>query len=129
MTSGPGLESFVSFLDYTPDPAIVSDAQDRIVVVNHSAESLFGYRQPELVGRSIRELVPSLMVRRPDQPAPNETTVLGRHRDGHTLSLAVSLRAVPLAHQELTAAYFRPNGTRNAVPLEAASRFRHLTER
>jgi PAS domain S-box-containing protein len=130
MTSGPGLESFVSFLDYTPDPAIVSDAQDRIVVVNHSAESLFGYRQPELVGRSIRELVPSLMVRRPDQPAVNEvTTVLGRHRDGRTLSLAVSLRAVPLAHQELTAAYFRPNAPRNGVAVEAANRFRHLTER
>jgi PAS domain S-box-containing protein len=129
MTSGPGLESFVSFLDYTPDPAIVSDAQDRIVVVNHSAESLFGYRQPELVGRSIRELVPALTVRRTDRTPQNElTTVLGRHRDGRTLSLAVSFRAVPLAHQELTASYFRQSGPRAAVPLEAANRFRHLTE-
>jgi PAS domain S-box-containing protein len=128
MTDGPGLESFVTFLDCTPDPAVVADAQDRIVVVNHSAESLFGYPGPELVGRSLRELVPTLTAVHPVPTPPAEDgTVIGRHRDGHSLSLSVSFRPVPLAHQQLRAAYFRP-AARPESPDADAARFRHLAD-
>ena len=112
MTARPDIESLVSFLEYAPDPAIVSDDQDRIVVVNHSAESLFGYRRLEMVGRPLHELVPSLPVQTSGQPSPTlgqDTTVLAHHRDGHAMRLSVSFRAVPLEHQLLTAAYFRPS--------------------
>ena len=112
MTARPDIESLVSFLEYAPDPAIVSDDQDRIVVVNHSAESLFGYRRLEMVGRPLHELVPGLPVQTSGQPSPTlgqHTTVLAHHRDGHAMRLSVSFRAVPLEHQLLTAAYFRPS--------------------
>ena len=92
MTARPDIESLVSFLEYAPDPAIVADDQDRIVVVNHSAESLFGYRRLEMVGRPLRELVPSL-------PAP------GANGPNATMGEATTV----LAHQLLTAAYFRPS--------------------
>ncbi len=112
MTARPDIESLVSFLEYAPDPAIVADDQDRIVVVNHSAESLFGYRRLEMVGRPLHELVPNLPpqgVQTPNVVVGEDTTVVAHHRDGHAMRLSVSFRSVPLEHQLLTAAYFRPS--------------------
>ncbi len=102
MTTRPDIESLVSFLEYAPDPALIADDQDRIVDVNHSAESLFGYRRLELVGRSIHDLVPQHQ-----EALADDTSIVARHRDGHSMRLTVSFRAVPLEHQLLTAAYFR----------------------
>ena len=111
MAPPTGIESLVSFLEYAPDPAIVADDQDRIVVVNHSAESLFGYRRLELVGRPLHELVPTLPPSEPpsQDALGDDVTVVARHRDGHAMKLSVSFRSVPLDQQLLTAAYFRPN--------------------
>lgn len=110
MTATPGIESLMSFLEYAPDPAIVADAEDRIVVVNHSAESLFGYRRLELVGRNLHDLVPTLPPHETPIPDPGaeDHTIVARHRDGRSMRLSVSYRAVPLDHKLLTAAYFRP---------------------
>ena len=110
MTTRPDIESLVSFIEYAPDPAVIADDQDRIVVVNHSAESLFGYRRLELVGRSIHDLVPQHR-----QTLADDTSIVARHRDGHAIRLTVSFRSVPLDHQLLTAAYFRNESDREPV--------------
>ncbi len=131
-----GIDSLVSFLEYAPDPAIVADDQDRIVIVNHSAEWLFGYRRLELLGRQLHEVVPTLPNNRADDSAGTlgeGTTFVARHRDGHILRLSVAFRAVPLEHQRLTAAYFRPtvaDATPNAAETldrlpSAVARFDH----
>jgi two-component system cell cycle sensor histidine kinase/response regulator CckA len=115
----PATESLASFLESASDPAIVADDHDRILVVNHSAESLFGYRHLELVGRPLQELMAL--------PDPNAdpghalgrgATVVARHRDGHPMRLSVAFRSVPVEHGLLTAAYFRPEGS---SPTDAAA--------
>ncbi|MEO8450525.1 MAG: PAS domain S-box protein, partial [Gemmatimonadota bacterium] len=105
----PSLEGLVSFLEYAPDPAVVTDRAHRIVVVNHSAESLFGYRHLELVGRPLRDLVPNLRLVDPEEGRSRheETTILGQHRNGTRLTLSVAFRAVPVEQGLLTATYFR----------------------
>ncbi len=102
MTERPDIESLVTLLESAPDPALLTDEQDRIVLVNHSAESLFGYRRLELVGRSIRDFVPH-----PQEISGDRTAIVARHRDGHAMRLTVAFRSVPVDRQLLTAAYFR----------------------
>ena len=101
------MDSLISFLESAPDPAIVADDQNRILVVNHSAESLFGYRHLELIGQPMQALVPALPTNQPDRGDPDLTAVVGRHSDGHSMRLSVAFRAVPIDDQSLTAAYFR----------------------
>jgi len=120
VSSRSGIDSLVSFLEFAPDPAIVADDQDRIVVANHSAESLFGYCRLELVGRPIHDLVPAMQPWDPlAPPLGDETTIVARHRDGHTMRLSVSFRAVPIDHGSLTAAYFRTAGSAAGAPGDA----------
>ena len=102
MTPQPSIQSLVSLLESAPDPALIADDQDRILGVNHSAESLFGYCQTELIGRSIEDLVPHHSMALADQ-----TAIVARHRDGHAMRLTVSFRPVPVQNHRLTAAYFR----------------------
>lgn len=110
MPNQPGVESLVSFLELAHDPAIVADDQQRIVGANQSAESLFGYRRLDLVGRPLRELVPTLH-RTTDPITADHATIEARHADGHSMRLSVAFREVPVDHQLLTAAYFRPVGS------------------
>ncbi len=107
MTPQPSIQSLVSFLESAPDPALIADDQDRILGVNHSAESLFGYGHAELVGRSIEDLFPHHSMALADQ-----TAIVARHRDGHPMRLTVSFRPVPVSRHRLTAAYFRESGDR-----------------
>lgn len=120
--SGPaGLDSLTSFLECAPDPAVVADEQDRIVVVNHSAETLFGYRRFDLVGRPLRELVPAITHGDVESPSLDRSTVVAKHADGHSMRLSVAFRAVPHEHQHLTAAYFQPAGSAGSPDLAAAT--------
>ncbi|MFN0178797.1 MAG: PAS domain-containing protein [Gemmatimonadales bacterium] len=121
--SKPATESLVSFLESASDPAIVADDDDRILVVNHSAESLFGYRHLELVGRPLRELMalPD-PTGDPGHTLGHRVTVVARHRDGHPMRLSVAFRSVPVEHGPLTAAYFRPEGSSPADPAATLDR-------
>jgi PAS domain S-box-containing protein len=117
VSTPPGIDSLVSLLEHAADPAIVADDQARIVVVNHSAESLFGYRRLELVGRPLHDLVPTLPQPPHDLHGPlgDDTTVVARHRDGHPMRLSVAFHSVPADHGLLTAAYFRAVGSPGVV--------------
>ncbi len=117
MTGRPDIESLVSLLESAPDPALITDDQDRIVLVNHSAESLFGYRRLELVGRSIHDFVPH-----PPEIVGDRTAIVARHRDGHAMRLTVSFRSIPVDHQLLTAAYFRNQDDGSAPDVSALDR-------
>lgn len=95
-----------ALMDTTPDPAVVTDDQDRIVAVSAAAETLFGYGRGELVGKPLRRIV-ALSSSSPERPLSGEATVVAHHRDGREMRLVVSLKPVPHDTGSATAAYFR----------------------
>jgi PAS domain S-box-containing protein len=97
-----------SLLASNPDPTVITGPDQRIVDANLSAGSLFGYPSGELVGRSLEDLVPALTARWGVGATADAAPVLGRHRDGTTMRLRVSFRAIPMDRQ-LTAASFQPD--------------------
>ena len=117
MNGRPDIESLVSLLESAPDPALITDDQDRIVLVNHSAESLFGYRRLELAGRSIHDFVPHRQ-----EIVGDRTSIVARHQDGHATRLTVSFRSIPVDRQLLTAGYFRNQDDGSAPDVSALDR-------
>ena len=57
-TRGWDTTSFENLFDSAPDAAIVVNGDGQIVLVNGSAEDLFGYSRSELIGQMIELLVP-----------------------------------------------------------------------
>ncbi|APU32487.1 histidine kinase [Ectopseudomonas alcaliphila JAB1] len=49
-----------TLLNNVVDAIVTIDEQGRIETFNHAAEAIFGYRQPEVAGQSITQLVPHL---------------------------------------------------------------------
>ncbi len=50
---------FRRIVEGLPNAMLVVDASRRILLVNHSAETLFGYHREELVGREVEMLIPA----------------------------------------------------------------------
>jgi PAS domain S-box-containing protein len=57
-TNNPGVELLESLFDHMSEGIVVSDQRGNIVMVNPSAERMFGYKRDELVGKKIELLVP-----------------------------------------------------------------------
>src|SRR5690349_21675841 len=107
MSGNAGVPSLESLLGAAPGPAVIADGRNRIVGANPSAGRLFGYRGEELIGRELEEILPSLRAPNGSPSHLVHETVLGRHRDGRTLTLSAMIRPVPADRQVLTAAYLR----------------------
>jgi signal transduction histidine kinase len=56
---GPAHELFRTFLESAPDAIVIVGEDGRIVLVNTQAEALLGYGRVELVGHSIKRLLPA----------------------------------------------------------------------
>lgn len=94
---------FRTLLESAPDAVIVTDSGGRILIANAQAESLFGYRRDELIGRPIEMLVPQRLreahVRHREAyvgaPRPRAMgsglDLLGRRKDASEVPIAVSL--------------------------------------
>lgn len=88
---------------------IVVDRNGLILFVNRQVEHYFGYTQAELVGQSIEILVPEslrekhvqmrthYMVHPTTRPMGAGLKLSGRHKDGHDLSIEISLTPLPTA--------------------------------
>ncbi|AWK85745.1 PAS domain S-box protein [Azospirillum thermophilum] len=84
-------------------PIVTIDEHGAIDAVNPAAERMFGYRQGEVIGRPIRDLMPDPEAGRPgralrdflsawhDQPAAAAREVTGRRKDGSLFPLEVTL--------------------------------------
>ena len=63
---------FGGLLEAAPDAMVIVDREGRIVLVNSAAEALFGFRNEDLLGRPVEDLVPERF--RPAHP---------QHRTGY----------------------------------------------
>lgn len=106
---GCGVDSLIEVYDFyaalvesSDDPIIAKDVNGIVISWNPAAERLFGYTSAEMVGNSIRTLLP------PDRQ-DEEDLILGRiragekvsqfqtqrmHKDGHLLDIAVTISPV-----------------------------------
>ena len=108
MTAFPSvtMEILAASLDLSPDALVVINAAGTIVLVNEQLETMFGYRQEELVGQPVEMLLPERLhtmhaahraryARAPRlRPMGRWLIVEGRRKDGHEFPVDVSLRPI-----------------------------------
>ncbi|MBI3903858.1 MAG: PAS domain S-box protein [Nitrosomonadales bacterium] len=51
-------QRFQTLLNSAPDAMVIADAQGIVTMVNRKAESLFGYKREEIIGRQVEVLIP-----------------------------------------------------------------------
>jgi PAS domain S-box-containing protein len=108
-------DEFRQLVESAPDAVVISDHQDRIVLVNARTEQLFGYRREELLGGTVDQLVPEAPNTSPPATSP-EPIILstpsgvdlqGLRRDGSRFPVEVSLRRIDRDGEQLTARSIR----------------------
>jgi PAS domain S-box-containing protein len=72
---GKAEQKFRSLLEAAPDAMIISSEDGCISLVNSQAEAMFGYRRTELIGQSIRLLVPDWIADTASLARPGPRTV------------------------------------------------------
>ncbi|MCF8480262.1 MAG: PAS domain S-box protein [Rhodospirillum sp.] len=103
-------QRLAGILGYVGDGIFTAGADGRIQSFNMAAESIFGYRAAEVVGRSPDRVIPDFTGRylSPDLPAAparrnkeagatlgREVETSGRHADGRTFPLTLTLTRLP----------------------------------
>lgn len=129
-----------TFLDAHPDAVIVVDTTGAILLVNESAEELFGYRRSELIGRTVDLLVPehsrdehagnrgrfhSEPIARPMGSAETQR---GQRRDGTEFAAGVSLSPISTEQGTFVAATIRDMTDAGAAEAYALSRREAIEE-
>lgn len=100
-------------IEYAPDGMLVINSQGKIILVNAALNAMFGYEENQLLGQSISILgMDVLLDRYIDLAHPpedisqaclmgeNNSSVLGRHRDGSKFPIEVGLAALPSLKEE-----------------------------
>jgi PAS domain S-box-containing protein len=78
-------EKFRGFLTASPDPIIVVDAAQRIVLASERTEELFGHTPEELVGQPY-----DLLVQPNESAGPGSVDLAGKRKDGTTFPIETS---------------------------------------
>ena len=126
------IQTMHAFLEAAAEGVIVVNAGGRIVRVNAQTERMFGYTEPELLGRSVDVLVPARFRAahqghranyfaaprsRPMGPGPD---LFGLRKDGSEVPVEISLSAVPTSEGPMAIALITDISERHR--LERAAR-------
>lgn len=99
----PELETL---LDAAIDGVVIIDHKGRIRLVSHAAEQMFGYREDELLGHNVSELMPEpdrsrhdeyiqrYITRREAHVIGRAREVLAQHRDGSTFAAELAVGCI-----------------------------------
>jgi PAS domain S-box-containing protein len=131
-------------LEAAPDAMVLTNSVGDIVLVNRQAERMFGYHRDELVGQKARILSPpdavAKLVAATRRTADGEyaeqsqvaTETDGRHKDGHSFPIDVTLSRLETVEGVLLAVAIRDVTTRKQVEdvrlVQTESRYRGLLE-
>jgi PAS domain S-box-containing protein len=134
---------FRTLLESAPDPAVIVDADGRIVLVNEQTERVFGFARSELIGQPLELLLPerirgahvSHLAGYFDRPSPRPMGVgrelAGQRRDGTQFPVEISLAFLDTDGGGLAMAFVRDTTDRVKADLaasEAEARYRVLVE-
>jgi PAS domain S-box-containing protein len=110
---------FQQLLESAPDGILIVDDRGRIQMANRQMETLFGYRQDELLNQSVEMLVPERLrpahaQHRSDYNAAPHTRPMGtgldlrgRRKDGSEFPIEISLSPLSLQDRPMTVAIVR----------------------
>jgi PAS domain S-box-containing protein len=117
-------ESFRSLLEAVPDAVVIVNRDGLIVGVNSQAQTMFGYGREEMLGRPVELLVPERFqkahvtqragyVAAPEvKPMGRGRLLYGRRKDGHDISVEISLSPLPTPEGLLVVSTIRDTSER-----------------
>eukprot|EP00124_Ichthyophonus_hoferi_P005001 Ihof_evm1s636 gene=Ihof_evmTU1s636 len=93
--------TLTSVFDNAPDGIVLISDSNRITRFNAAAETLFGYREVEVIGREVTYLMPSYVGARADGLGTVSTRkLIGKRKDGSTIHLLLTLSEVMLTNKQ-----------------------------
>lgn len=116
-----------SIVDTAPDGIIRIDDRGTVLSLNPAAEALFGYKIDEIIGRSVKLLLPisesarfdhyaaRYMGRRSRKPRMVPREVLGRHRNGTVFAMELSVSEVRFGDRRTFTGFIRDVSRRKAT--------------
>ena len=108
-----------ALFEFSPDPIIIVDDKNQITLVNTRTEEVFGYSREELLGKSIKLLIPrkiiTTQVDNLNQHQKNKEVkftykrqeLIAHHKDGHKFSVEVSNNPLIIKKKKLIIATIR----------------------
>jgi PAS domain S-box-containing protein len=100
----PTREEFRVLFEFAPNGVVVVDSDDNIALVNEHMETMFRYRREELIGRSIKSLIPDRLLGNYGRPALTTARrarvsgawrdLRGRRKDGTEFPIELGLNPI-----------------------------------
>ncbi|OOG24231.1 hypothetical protein B1C78_09095 [Thioalkalivibrio denitrificans] len=110
--------------DTVPDGIIVIDERGNMELVNPAAETIFGYRSEEVLGRPVSLLMPDLPGSGPEddgRPHPRGGETNGRSKDGAVFPVELAITETRLAGRQLFTGVVRDISDRKRAEQELIS--------
>lgn len=84
------------FFNNAPEAMLVFNKQGIIIIANHQFEKLLGYKNTDIIGCSVNNILPKLQYNYPQLNKLYQTTIIAAHKEATYLQLEVSLNSISL---------------------------------
>ncbi|MFC4549750.1 MULTISPECIES: GAF domain-containing protein [Halorussus] len=132
-------ERFSALVDGSPDAILTIDENCDVVFANAATTRVFGYEPSSLVGKSVTELLPERrresferkireLRAEPGEIRRDYVELLGRHRNGREMPLAISFRETEYDGDQYFSGIVRDIGRRKRLEARLAAEKRKTAE-